>query len=191
MTLSLRSPTTMTPPERYRYAAFYCEENIWWLCQHPELSHFRRRVLVVSNESRTCALFAQRAQQSPDVPVVWDYHVLLLVGTGTEARVWDLDCSLGLDVLAGVWLEATFPRPLPPTLEARFRIVDATEYVAVFSSDREHMRAKDRSWLAPAPPWPPIMQGPPSLDRLIDMSDPWCGQVMDLRELRGWLPGYH
>ncbi|HEY8427041.1 MAG TPA: hypothetical protein VIL20_01650 [Sandaracinaceae bacterium] len=174
----------------HRYAPFYCEENVWWLAQEPRLAGLPREVVMVSNEARAVACFAQRAAPSEGAPVVWDYHVVLAVRRPEGVEVEDLDCTRGFPLEAGDWLEATFgpARALPPRYAPRFRVIDADAYVSLFSSDRAHMRAPDGGWLAPEPPWPAIVRGPSNLLRLADVTDPFVGELLDLTGLRArWL----
>lgn len=164
------------------YTPYYCEENIWWLCQDPRLAGARREVVFISNAQRACALFHQRAAAAPDGPVLWDYHVVLAVEGERGFEVWDLDCTLGAPLAAVAWLEATFGPvvALPALVHPRFRVVDAETYVASFSSDREHMRSPEGGWHAPPPEWPRVLRGEPNLDRFIDLERPFLGEVLDL-----------
>lgn len=182
--------TAAAPPTPTKYAPYYCEENIWWLCQAPELRASRRRVLVISNPARACALYAQRAAVAVDQPVLWDYHVVLWEGSGARATLWDLDCSLGAPLSFVAWFEATVQPALrlPSHVHPRFRVVEADEYVAAFSSDRTHMAGAGGGPHAPWPPWPPIEQGPCNLARFIDMETPFLGDVWGVAELR-WHSG--
>lgn len=167
-----------------RYAPYYCEENIWWLCQAPRFEGLEREVVVVSNRLRTCAVFSQRAARSPGEPVVWDYHVVLAVRAETGHEVWDLDCALGAPLSAARWLDASFDPALPPSLLPRFRVVPAEEYVTTFSSDRGHMRDEHGRHRAPPPEWPCILSGSRPLERLIDVEGEPLVELFDLLGLR-------
>ena len=188
-----------------RYAAFYCEENVWWLAQEPRFAERACDVVLVTNSHRSVAVFAQRAGRGPDRGIVWDYHVVLAMsnanrglpgGAGCrpvasiDGEIWDLDCVVGAPLAARAWLDASFPRrDLPTWLEPRFRVVPAVEFVATFSSDRGHMRDRTGRWRAPPPPWPCIVPGPTNLDRFLDLDDPFVGDVVDLETLRARLTG--
>ena len=163
-----------------RYAACYCEENVWHLCHHPAPAEGARHVVFVSNASRACPLWAQRAAPAPGQPVVWDYHVLLVAG----GRVWDLDSVLDFPAPLADYLAATF-RPSPPGFAPRFRVVAAADYLRRFASDRSHMRGPDGGWLAAPPPWPPIgAPGEPSnVMRFVDVEAPFVGDLTDLAGL--------
>lgn len=164
-----------------RYQPFYCEENVWWLCQEPRFADARSWVVVMSNRGRQCALWEQRAAD-PGEPVVWDYHVVLLV----ERMVWDLDTRLGLPVPLPDYLRASF-RTLPPEVAAYrplFRLVPADEFVKVFATDRSHMNDAD-GWRAAPPSWKPPGAGM-NLMRFVDMDDDFIGAVVTLEQLAAW-----
>lgn len=173
------------------YAPFYCEENIWHLCGERRFSDRRAVVVVVSNQSRTCALWAQRAAPRALEPVIWDYHVILGVREPSGWVVWDPDTTLEAPTDLGAYLGATF-LPLPSSLSAlapRFRLIAAARYRADFSSDRAHMRSSDGRWSAPPPAWPPIVrEGKPSFLSWT-MMPPDDPEVVSLDELRGALEG--
>ena len=170
-----------------RYAAFYCEENVWWLAQDPRFAALARDVVLVTNAQRSVAVFAQRAGPGPDRGVVWDYHVVLVVRRPAGAEIWDLDCALGAPVPAATWLDASFARAVPRQLEPRFRVVRGDDFVATLSSDRSHMVRSDGRWRVPPPPWPCPSHGPHNLDRFLDLDDPFVGELLGLDALRARL----
>ncbi len=169
----------------FRYASKYCEENIWFLCQDQKMTEYKRQVVFISNANRACSLWHQKASPSPRVPVLWDYHVVLLCQQQSW-MFWDLDTELGLPIGADTYLEKTFEftdtvlRDYAPL----FRVVDVPDFIETFSSDRSHMIDGEGQWLAPPPDWAPITVGDScTLDRFIDMSDEWVGEVMTLDEM--------
>ncbi len=169
-----------------RYAAYYCEENIWHLCREPGFEGLERRVVVISNPRRTCALWNQRAALEPEAPVIWDYHVVLLVADQGRWWTWDLDTLLGLPVDFEGWFLETFGAvgSLPVLYRSMFRVMEAGEYARLLRSDREHMRGSDGAFLQPPPPWPLILggdvsDGPSNLFRFVDMGPGWAGEVLD------------
>lgn len=178
----------MTPP---LYCPFWCEENIWHLCEHEAVVGRERWVLVVSNAIRGIAMWAQRAAAQPGLPIAWDYHVVLLVRDGAKSEIWDLDSALGAPVSATAWLEQSFlelpaaARVLAPV----FRVVRAEDYRRQFGSDRSHMLDEQGCLRQPPPSWARIGEGVGNLDRFVDMDDGFMGEVMDLAELREWLSG--
>ena len=179
----------MSPGRRFRYQPSYCEENVWWLCQEPELAAADPWVIFVSNSDRRCAFLEQRAA-APGEVLIWDYHVVLLVQASTGAEIWDLDTRLPLPVSLPRYLAASFPE-LPPdlgSLAPRFRLVRADDLLTHLSSDRSHMRSigsggesGEPGWLAPPPPWPPpqVAGEPTNLMRFVDMEAGWFGEVLD------------
>lgn len=166
------------------YTPFWCEENVWWLAQEPREGVVHAEVAFVSNRHRTVALWSQRAAATPDLPVVWDYHVVLATFGARGVEVHDLDSTLGAPVPASRWLDGTFRGDVAAAFAPRFRVMDAARYVEAFSSDRSHMRSPDGAWLAPPPPWEPVTNGPSNLLRLVDVEAPGLGDVIDLPTLR-------
>ncbi len=165
--------------ESCAYTASFCEENIWHLAQHTELAALDRRVVIITNPTRSCAVWAQQLAPSPEEPVVWDYHVLLLVEMDGKHWVLDLDTTLPFPCAFEDYVGASF-RDIPPPFTAWFRVVEADLYCREFSSKRLHMRTEDGSWLAPPPPWPMILgAGALDLETALDL-DRGPGEVMNL-----------
>lgn len=182
------------------YCPFYCEENVWQLCAHRRVVQAEQRVLFISNDERRVAMWGQRAASSPDVPIVWDYHVVLLLrDPGRRWDIWDLDAHYPGPRSAERWLRSSFDFSglLPSRYAPRFRMIDGDEYRRHLRSDRRHMRLDDGTIRQPPPPWPTIMGEPPAcareddgsnLERFIDTRDSdFLGQLFDLAELRDWL----
>lgn len=172
------------------YWPYYCEENIWHLCGHHQLSQQHLKVLFISNSNRSVALWSQRLAPSPNIPVVWDYHVVLL-HTGEPAwEIWDLDTSLPLPMPTKVYLQATFRSLRDEDVEyaPRFRLVSALEYRASLATDRRHMLDSVGALQHPAPPWPPIGQGS-NLMQFVSMDEPFLGETLDLSELQQLIAG--
>lgn len=163
----------------FPYCPYYCEENAWHLCADARLGPGRREVVLVSNGARQVALWRQRAALGRDLPVLWDYHVIVVVVPPEGgARVFDLDTTLGLDVPVERYLDASFRAGAGP-FAPRFRVVPAEEYRARLCTDRRHMRAADGTFREPPPPWPVIGDGH-NLERFIDMRRSFVGEVLDL-----------
>jgi hypothetical protein len=160
-----------------RYWPFYCEENIWHLCEDPvvEAPVEERKVIVITGVSGRVAMRRQR--EGGARPVFWDYHVVL----AAQGRIWDLDTTLGLPVELARWTRESF-LPHYRDFAPRFRVVDAPTFRARFASDRSHMRGPDGAPLRPPPPWPPIGEGM-TLPRFIDMDADFVGEVHDLGSL--------
>jgi hypothetical protein len=98
-----RQPTRMLR-EDVTYTSQYCEENIYLLAkslQRKKRDDRQDYAIFISNPHRHVALFNQRASQAPHMPVIWDYHVILLtVESGQElsgdmiVSIWDYDTRL-------------------------------------------------------------------------------------------------
>ncbi len=162
------------------YQANFCEENIWHLCQKFPEQHALTSVVFISNPGRQVCLYHQRACPSPTTPVVWDYHVVLLVRPGDNWQVWDLDSRLGAPVCAIDYVTSTFPNSVSSTglYKPLFRLIPASQYIRDLNTNREHMKI-DGKWLSPPPPWPIIGNGN-NLMQFVDMSDNTFGEVIDL-----------
>uniref|UniRef100_A0A7S3QTK5 Protein N-terminal glutamine amidohydrolase n=1 Tax=Dunaliella tertiolecta TaxID=3047 RepID=A0A7S3QTK5_DUNTE len=146
-----------------KYAACYCEENVYHLCatlvesgQAKDLD--KLFVIFISNPNKKVPLFRQQASTAAEGLVVWDYHVLLVQlesdaaaskGPQPQALVWDLDTTLPFPCegtqYAKEALQAT-TLLLPPDFARFYRVVPALLYLEYFCSDRSHMKV---------PPWRP------------------------------------
>lgn len=144
-------------PVAFRYCPRYCEENIWHLAQDPVFSGCATTVALISNAAGACLFWDQQICPEPDLPVWWDYHVILL-SRKDRWLVYDLDTALPLPVDAGTYLFRTFrfQDRMPVAFRPRFMLFDGGEYVETFASDRSHMRDEDGGWLSPPPEWPAI-----------------------------------
>ena len=169
--------------DSYLYAPYYCEENVWQLCQEEDFRRFDRKVVLVSNQRRQCALWNQRAHIADGEPVFWDYHVIMLF-MNDGWQVYDLDTLLVTPTPIAQYLRSTFGHtPVPEEFRPLLRVIDADEFVTVFSSDRSHMLTADGHWLVPPPSWPPIVRNDHSnLMELIDMQKLSLGTVMNLTQ---------
>jgi protein N-terminal glutamine amidohydrolase len=170
--------------EKPLYTPYYCEENIWQLCQMPALSQCQCNVVFISNKEQSCPLWKQRAGAAIEGFVLWDYHVILLAKRNAW-EVWDLDTTLDLPTNFPLYIEETFQTKLYELAEhsPQFRVIERKDFVATFSSDRSHMRNADGSWKAKPPTWPAIQGAPQSnLMQLVDMGQTDPGQVMNLAQ---------
>ena len=140
-----------------KYQAFWCEENIWHLAQHPTTSADEALVLAVTGTLGQVACWQQKAAEEGEA-VVWDYHVVLATKTVTCWQIWDLDTRLGMPVSARTWMDDTFPYPefVLPEFHPRFAVFDTASYVKGLNSDRSHMRTDTETWLKTPPSWPAI-----------------------------------
>ncbi|KAJ7083830.1 N-terminal glutamine amidase-domain-containing protein [Mycena crocata] len=119
---------------------FYCEENIYLLCEAFLSQQQEVSAVFISNETKTVALWNQRLSKDAQTVVVWDYHVVLLLRT-REGQHWiyDFDTRLPLPCLMKDYLQHTFQQDLPHLYQSLFRIVPGLIYVEHFASDRSHM----------------------------------------------------
>lgn len=191
---------TEASDQAFAYCQYFCEENIWQLCAHPRVAGAERWVLFISNPAKRVAMWGQRAADDPTRPIVWDYHVVLLLRRGVQPwQVWDLDARDPDPRDAMEWLTDSFQAGglFPPIYAPRFRLLRASEYRSHLRSDRRHMRRPDGTLEQPEPPWPVIMGEPPAcapiddgsnLARFIDTEDPeFLGTRFDLGALARWL----
>jgi protein N-terminal glutamine amidohydrolase len=155
----------MTPiRENARYAAYYCEENVWHLAQEPELEGKPTCVIFVSNSEQKCVFWHQRTQRIEGTPVLWDYHVVLAVHEPTWV-VYDLDSTLPWPTPLDLYLERTFRGGrVPDEFAPRFRVVPKATYVSMFASDRSHMKTPAGTWTHAPPAWPPIQSAESSMN---------------------------
>lgn len=170
--------------ENLSYTANYCEENIWLLCQHPELEDAWKRVLFISSLSRNSPLHYQKSAQG-DAPVWWDYHVMLLTSTGTKHYIYDFDSTLPFPSDAAHFLRSTFQHltVMKPDDQPLFKIIEADDYISDFHSDRSHMKDQQGNWIFEPPTWPLIAKGSMSLESLMDFSDGGSQPVYTLDEV--------
>ena len=175
------SARPMDRRQSFRYHPFYCEENVWWLCNEAMPSAATAYAVFVVNAFGHCPFAGQRAVPEGRL-VWWDYHVVVL---DADNRIWDLDTRLGLPLPARDWLAGSFPflDRLPAELMPRFRLIPCADYHRDFASDRSHMREPDGGWHHPPPPWPPIGDGM-NLHRYCSAINAEPGELLDSRSLR-------
>lgn len=164
------------------YQPFYCEENIWKLCDRgvPRGS----LVIFISNEIREVILLQQRAGDSEHGMVGWDYHVILAEPENVGWLIRDFDTRLEFPCRWPIYREHTFPE-LPPELarwSPRFRVIAAEVFHQQFASDRSHMRTADGTWMRPPPHWDPIGEGS-NLMNFVDLQNDFLGTVVGLDDL--------
>ncbi len=163
---------------------FYCEENIWHLCQEPFLAHYDRKVVFISNKKRCFAIDNQR-ESSPDSLILWDYHVILMFNHN-QWKVADLDSLLPLPCSVGKYLSDSFIPDLLWCEPPMFCVVEADHFVRHFSSDRRHMRNQDGLYLKTPPTLAQIQTGTGgdfNLWEFVDVSTCKHGQNYTLREM--------
>jgi len=186
------------PAAECSYAACFCEENVWKLCDHvrstakEELA--KSFVIFVSNKKQAVPLWRQRAGRDEEKLVIWDYHVIFIYKPDERCLVYDLDSDLPFPTYFHKYVTETFRTDaiLNPEYHRFFRVIPAGQFLQTFASDRRHMKKPDGSWMKPPPPYPCIL--PPNvggstlstshnLDDFISM-DPnlGIGDVLNLTE---------
>ena len=160
--------------EKYHYCAFYCDENIWKLCetlkQESTLLDRPAFVVFISNPQKSCAIWHQKTSESADLPVVFDYHVILLAEDDAQGwHVWDLDTRLDFPEKAESYFSETFLPgcEIPNELLPVFRLVSPQDYLQNYSTDRSHMLDKNGKWQQPPPEW----QAPYHADKGMNLFD--------------------
>ncbi|KAF9452261.1 hypothetical protein P691DRAFT_722298 [Macrolepiota fuliginosa MF-IS2] len=156
-------------PTNYTYTRCYCEENVYLLCQEfmtrkDVHEHWEVWAVFISNERKTVALWEQKVAREEGAPVVWDYHVILLLeakgigngsawgsrgGVGTSDRSsrngvqsWVYDFDTAITPVPCPWDEymmRTFPYELTPQYRSSFRLITGEVFINHFASDRSHM----------------------------------------------------
>jgi hypothetical protein len=165
----------MHPVDRgdYRYTAYFCEENVWWLAHDlvgQGVAVAELTVLFLSNDQRQVLLMNQ-SSAAEGALLCWDYHVVLRRQSQRVDEIMDFDTRLDFPVPTTHYVKATFPRQslLPAPYRARIRAITAASYLERFQSDRSHMR--NRLGTDRFPAYPPILARDPA--RAIDLSDYW------------------
>ena len=163
--------------EDFLYQPCYCEENIWHLCQHKQLKN--SYVIFIASKGDAFPMLNQRAMQNPSIPIMWDYHVVLLV-LDEPNQILDFDTTLPFTTDVQTYFSQSFiEKELVDDVHTPlFRLVPASEYVELFSSDRRHMKTES-GWLAPPPAWPLIGKAGHNLPDFIDMNNNDIGEVLD------------
>ena len=128
-------------------------------------------------------MLSQKAMIGPATPILWDYHVILLL-TDSPARILDFDTTLPFCSDLRIYLEQSFPdeSTLLPEYVPSFRLIPAAQYIEHFRSDRSHMKTAT-GWHAPPPDWPPIGKGGSNLTAFTNMQGTSHGEIMSRTEL--------
>ncbi|CAG8763094.1 17372_t:CDS:2, partial [Dentiscutata erythropus] len=113
------------------YTAFYCEENVYYLCKtfseilDKNKENYEIYVCFISNKTRSVPIKRQLAAKSPDGFVIWTY-------ANESLPLVDL-----------------------PEYHRKYRVVPSETFLRVFASDRSHMSKNNDSTISP-PNYPPI-----------------------------------
>lgn len=161
-----------------RYQPFYCEENIWWLCESLGASEAAAVTVIImagsgelgelEPDGPSLLMWEQRAAE-PGEALLWDYHV-----AAWERRaglIWDLDSRLSCPCPAREYLARSFPHSAAGIRRwaPRFRLVPAAVYLAELKTDRRHMRGPAGGLLAPPPAWDPPGAPGSNLEAWVDL----------------------
>ncbi len=160
----------------FLYQPYYCEENIWHLCQHEQFKD--SFIIFVASTGDSFPMLNQRVMSDPSIPILWDYHVVLLL-LSESSQILDFDTILPFGVPVDTYFRHSFldNRLLTAAETPLFRVVPASEFVGSFSSDRSHMKVGE-GWIAPPPDWPRIGRLESNLHRFIDMTNSDIGEVL-------------
>lgn len=165
-------------PEQLKYQPFYCEENIWHLCQHPD--YLNGHVVFIASYGDYLPMLCQQGCDNPGELIFWDYHVVLL----NHGNIYDFNTTLPFASKAADYFSQSFidENMMSPLQVPMFRVIPTNEFVATFKSDRSHMKTTD-GWSAEPPDWPLICETTSNLDRFADMGDLEFGQVLTASDL--------
>jgi len=128
----------------YIYTPYFCEENIWQLCQSflsQGVDKDQLDILFLSNNKKQIVLLNQQLG-SHSMAVIWDYHVVLKYRSDTyTSMIFDFDTRLPFPVDWQSYQLATFPDPrqLESDYHMMIRKIPSREYLTQFTSDRQHM----------------------------------------------------
>lgn len=186
--LLLRQPMKI---KTFKYSENFCEENIWHLCQNPELDGFTKKVLIISNSSRNCSFRFQKSPNGDEV-VWWDYHVVLLASNHESQLIYDFDSTLEFPSSLKSYLEATFPtdhsqesKDLPG-----FKAITSGDFIHSFISDRGHMKDDHGNWISTPPKWPAIgKSGGLPLPELLDFTNSSKERIFSFEEIYAHIEG--
>ena len=160
-----------------KYQPYYCEENIWHLCQHPQ--YLGGEVVFIASYGDYFPMLCQAGSDHPSYPIFWDYHVVLL----KDGYIHDFNSTLPFSTSVTEYFERSFidENLLTPLQKPMFRVLSAEDYVENFLSDRRHMKTAD-DWDAPPPDWQMISESASNLHRFVDMRDLEFGKVLSAGE---------
>tara|TARA_B100000609_G_scaffold81476_1_gene65067 strand:+ start:103 stop:684 length:582 start_codon:yes stop_codon:yes gene_type:complete len=182
------------------FCDFYCEENTWRALEClPQACY----ALIICNKNQEILCCNQLVSGRFHRLLTWDYHVIPILysdgmtGNG-DLLVIDRNAMEGPICPLSRWFECCFPyvsngkviaeyaAELEPFLP-RFRLIEKTTYLQLFSSDRSHMKRNER-WLRSPPSWAPIYSGKNTLSTMTDPDDQsWPHQSFSLQTFWQWL----
>ncbi|KNC79324.1 hypothetical protein SARC_08273, partial [Sphaeroforma arctica JP610] len=137
-------------------------------CHEAELT-----VCFISNPERKVPVWYQKITNDIRVPMIWDYHVVLLSKCShtPAGLVYDFDSVLPFPCdgaeYAKLALQISMRRN--PCYYGYYRLVPLAYFMEHFGSDRSHMIRADGTWSAPPPVHPCIKPELNNLDEYISM----------------------
>lgn len=148
------------------YTSHFCEENVYKLIELlydqydiDEKSKDGTQIyaVVISNSTKRTLVWMQRLNENDlEEPVVWDYHVIVLITSSDRNKcfVFDYDSVLPYPCSSSEYILKAFRPQLALRSEYMqlFRVIPGKEYLEKFSSDRSHMEKSSM----PQPAWPLI-----------------------------------
>ncbi|XP_006458497.1 hypothetical protein AGABI2DRAFT_64499 [Agaricus bisporus var. bisporus H97] len=168
------------------YTRCYCEENVYLLCEDfmsrkDVCERWDIWVVFISNETKTVALWDQKVAREPGAPVLWDYHVILVLESTKAfkaansdcenetqtARSWVYDFDTLITPVPCTWLVsevrgvAPYIYPLMLKENSMFRLIPGSIFINYFASDRSHMLIPDQGreaaiYISPPPEHAPL-----------------------------------
>lgn len=164
-----------------RYQPYFCEENVLQLLKSVQLLEYERRVVFISNANKTVAMWGQRAgrAENPENPVIWDYHVVLLLVK--EGLILDLDNREKFIWSIREWLSHSFRNDISERFLPMFRVIPSIDFEANFSSDRSHMLNPETGKpLQCFPPWDAPFDPPLGMNLMkwVDMENSTIGGIV-------------
>ncbi|KAF4608341.1 hypothetical protein EYR40_000685 [Pleurotus pulmonarius] len=196
-------------PAEFESTAFWCEENVYILIRQFLLSqqiieHWDIFAIIISNVDKSVALWDQKLAQQDLYPVVWDYHVVMLLRlrmahssevhqsegtddlgdiTGAVCHCWvyDFDTRLGSPCPAEKYITQSF-RPCPAQFQSMFRVVPGQDYIDYFASDRSHMLLPSSSQLQIKGQRPEYSKPPPGYSCLVGKKAAEAGVTNNLMQ---------
>ncbi|PFH52422.1 hypothetical protein AMATHDRAFT_74213 [Amanita thiersii Skay4041] len=158
-------------PLNVSYTPYWCEENIYLLCQtflaDPQISNtWDTYCVFISNQGQSVALWNQKKARESGLPVVWDYHVVLLLRprfadvASEESWIYDFDADMPIPCPGREYMEKTFRRDMTQMFQSQFRVISGEVYLDNFASDRTHMSVQlkpvEEMYQSPPPKHAPI-----------------------------------
>ena len=174
----------MLKKENCLYQKFYCEENIWHLCQREELVNTQTQILFLLPPKRYIAVWQSRLAKR-NLPILWDYHVILMFKDHSSTwRIYDFDTILPFSIEAIDYFYYSLSERYTDYLPI-IKVINSIEYITKFHSDRSHMKDKHGKWQAAPPPWKAIINKEGvALPSLLDTKNVTMGKCYSFKNFK-------